>query len=173
MVRKAIVIIISSFLLSSYVSGQSAMDKLWDKYSGQEGITSVFISKYMFDMFRNIEAENGEEEFQHVISKLNGIKILATKNQESAQKINLHDEIFNGIKGKKYEELMVIRDEGEDVKFLVLEEKGKIAELLMIVTSPKENVIISIQGNLDMNDLAKLSKTFNIEGMERLEQLDE
>ena len=76
---------------------------------------------------------------------------------------------------EKYNELMVVKDKDSDVVFLSREEKGVIVELLLIAGGADEsdNVLISIQGEIDLETISKLSKTLNIEGMESLEEIDE
>ena len=73
----------------------------------------------------------------------------------------------------KYEELMVVKKKGQDVKFYILKEGKKISELLMIVGGDEDNALISIQGDIDLKTISKLSKTMNIDGMENLEEIDE
>ena len=53
-------------------------------YSDTEGYTSVYISKYMFDMFRNKDTDvKTQEDLSQVMSKLNCIKIIATDDDPS------------------------------------------------------------------------------------------
>ena len=73
---------------------------------------------------------------------------------------------------EKYEELMVVKKKGQDVKFYVLKNGQKISELLMIVGGVDDNALISIQGDIDLKTISKLSKTMKIEGMENLEEID-
>ena len=73
------------------------------------------------------------------------------------------------VENLDYKELMVIKEKDEHIKFLIREKKGIIKELLMIVKSTNESVIISIRGNLTMNDLQKVGKTFKLDGMDMLD----
>jgi hypothetical protein len=66
---------------------------------------------------------------------------------------------------------MVIKEKDQDIKFLMKENQGKIAELLMI-SGGRENVFICILGNIDMKSLTKLSKSLNIQGIKPLENLN-
>ncbi|MBN2347288.1 MAG: DUF4252 domain-containing protein [Bacteroidales bacterium] len=152
----------------------SPADKLFDKYSGKEGFTSVYISKYMFDMITNLETGDPQnDEMKNVIGKLTGIKILATdENSENKVKVNFYEEMMKNFPKDTYKELMVIKEKDQDVKFYVKEEKGKVAELLLIVGGITENVMISIQGDIDMKNISKLAKAMNIEGMEQLEKME-
>ena len=151
---------------------QSPADELFDKYAGKEGFTTVFISKYMFDLFSNIESTDPEaKEMTEVISKLTGIKILASEKPDES--VNFLKEMKKKISTGGYKELMIIKEENQDVQFLVRDEGGKISELLLIVSGEGENVLMSIQGEIDMKNISKLAKAMDIEGMEKLENIDE
>ena len=67
---------------------------------------------------------------------------------------------------------MVIKEKDQDVKFLVHEKDGKITELLLIAGGKNDNVLISIQGDIDLKNISKLSKSMNISGLEHLEEID-
>ena len=67
------------------IKAQSPADELFDKYAGKEGFTTVYISKYMFDLFNSIESSDPEaKEMTEVISKLTGIKILASEKPDES-----------------------------------------------------------------------------------------
>jgi hypothetical protein len=75
---------------------------------------------------------------------------------------------------EKYKELMVVKDKESDVVFLAREEKNVIVELLLIAGGHgSDNVLISIQGQIDLETIGKLSKTLNIDGMESLDEIEE
>jgi hypothetical protein len=67
---------------------------------------------------------------------------------------------------------MVIKEKDQDVKFYAKEEKGRVIELLLVVGGKDENVLISIQGDIDMKNISKLAKTMQIEGMENLQKIE-
>jgi hypothetical protein len=153
---------------------QSAVDKLFDKYSGQEGFTTVYVSKYMFNLFAQIESNDEDfKDFEEVVSKLNSIKILASDDTQQPAGINFYHEIMKELPVEQYQELMRVKEKDQDMKFLIREEQGQIKELLLIVGGSDENVLISIQGNIDLETISKLSRTMNIEGMENLEKIEE
>jgi len=156
------------------VEAQSIMDKLFDKYSGAEGYTSVYISKYMFDMFRNkdVDAET-QDDMHEVISKLNCIKILVTDDDPSTPApVNLQQEIMKVLPSSPYKEIMVVKEKDQNVNFYVREEKNKVVDLLLVIGGNEDNVLISIQGDIDMKNISKLAKSMNIEGMENLEKME-
>ncbi len=168
---KGLQFIVVVLLTVTLAKGQSPADKIFEKYAGREGYTTVFISKYMFDLFSNIELNDPEaKEMSEVISKLTGIRILATEQPDES--INFYKEMKKEISSGIYKELMTIKEQDQDVQFLVNESEGKVTELLLIVSGQGENVLISIQGDINMKNIAKLANIMDIEGMDELENID-
>jgi len=168
------------FIIPALIKAQNTpVDELFDKYAGRDGFTTVYITKYMFDMFRSheVDGEDSEdaEDINKVLGKLNSIKILSVEDSAVfGSGVNFYKEIMKELPREKYNELMVVKDKGSDVVFLAREEKGVIVELLLIAggADATDNVLISIQGQIDLESIGKLSKTLNIEGMESLDEID-
>jgi hypothetical protein len=174
---KTIAFTVGLVMLSLGARSQSIMDKLYDKCSGMDGYTTVYISKYMFDMFRsnnNNEAKS-DEDMGQILGKLNCIKILATDDDPNTPApVNLYQEIMKVLPSNHaYKEIMVVNDKGQNVKFYARDEKGKVAELLMVVGGKDQGTLISIQGDIDMKNISKLASGFNVEGMENLKDMDQ
>jgi len=171
---KTITLLAGLLSLTMGIRAQSIIDKLYDKYSGTEGYTSVYISKYMFDMFRTNETDiKTGEDMEQIMSKLNCIKILVTDDDPATSTpVSLYQEIMKVLPSSSYKEIMVVKEKDQDVKFYVKEEKNRVAELLLVVGGKDESVLISIQGDIDMKNISKLAKSMNIEGMENLEKIE-
>ena len=167
--KKVILVFIVIILPFWGFSQNTPVDELFDKYSGQEGFTSVYITSYMFSMFTDIETD--DPEFDELIKNLKGIKILATDETYNGN-ANFYKEIIDKLPMSQYKVLMVIKEKDQDIKFLVNEKDGVIIELLLIAGGKDENVLISIQGNIDLKNISKLSKSMNINGLEHLEEID-
>jgi hypothetical protein len=147
----------------------SPVDKLFEKYSGKEGYTSVYISEYMFSLFSSMDSE--DKDFNNALNGLSSIKILATDNPK--QGVNFYDEIMKELPKKDYKELMVIKEKDEHLTFLVKDVQGKIVELLLI-GGGNDNVLISIQGkSIDLKQIAKISQSMKIDGLDALDKINE
>jgi hypothetical protein len=154
----------------------SPADALFEKYSGKEGYTSVYITKAMFDLFSTIETSEDEKDFVKLASSLDCIKILSADKEDGKvvnKHINFYDEIMANLPANKYEELMTIKEKDSDVKFYIFKQGLKIREFLMVVGGKESNALISIQGDIDLKTISRLSKTMKIEGMENLDKLEE
>lgn len=172
---KVLLLIGIIFTMPILLAAQSPADELFDKYSGQDGYTSVYITQHMFSLFADVETEEDESGFLDLVKNLDRIKILAVdeESKELNQKVNFYDEVMKNFPKGLYEELMVVKKKDQDVKFYVLKEGKQIVELLMIAGGTEDNVLISIQGDIDLKTISKLSRTMNLEGMENLKDIED
>ena len=77
----SIVMVLSTVLLFGQ---KSAVDKVFDKYSGKDGYTTVYISSYMFNLLSKLETDDPEyNEFKSATSGIKSIKILTQDGDNS------------------------------------------------------------------------------------------
>ena len=141
-------------------AGQSAADKLFDKYSGREGYTSVLITQHMFSLFADVETGEEEQGFLDLVKTLESIKIISAENDSGkvSSGINFYDEVMKDLPEKEYEELMVVRKKDQNTKFLIRKDGKIIRELLMISGGDHDNALISIKGDINLKTISKISK---------------
>ena len=159
-------------MLTLFTMGQtSAVDKVFDKYSGQEGYTTVFISSFMFNMLNSLETDDPEfDEFKKATSGIKSIKILT---QDGGNSEAFGAELLEMLPRSEYQEMMVVKDQDEDVLFLAREEGGKVTEFLLIVSGGGEDVLIAIQGDIDLESIASIAAGLDMPGFENLEDLED
>jgi hypothetical protein len=177
--KRIILAAVTMLLLSSaqLLNAQnSSAIALFDKYGGKDGFTTVSISKDLFGMFANMDADDPDsKELKAMMEQLDGIKILMYETKDStnpgAALASFKSEIGK-LQTSGYTELMVVKQPKEEVKFMSVKKGDKIGELLLIINGENEAGFISITGNIDMATIGKLSKTMNFEGMDKLEELN-
>ncbi len=158
-------------IVAAAAHGQDAITRFFDKYSSDQSFTNVNITGRMFGLFTDLEMEDEEDqEVMDAISKLKGLKILAKEDTDRGKE--LYREAFSLIPKNEYDELMSIRDEDNDMKFLIKEKNGKVSELLMVMGGNHEFFILTLFGEIDLKQVAKISKAMDIDGLEQLERLD-
>jgi hypothetical protein len=158
--------------LTLFTMGQnSAVDKVFDKYSGKEGYTTVYISSFMFNMLNSLETDDPEfDEFKKATSGIKSIKILTQDGGESEA---FGAELLEMLPRSEYQEMMVVKDQDEDVLFLAREENGKITEFLLIVSGGGEDALIVIQGDIDLESIASIASGLDMPGFENLEDIED
>jgi hypothetical protein len=153
---------------------KSSVDSFFSRYSDQDGYTSVEVTKGLFELFSEIDADDPEfADFQKAIGGLESLKVLAYSSEKGSQeaKDKFYKDIMNSIPFNDYKELMVIRDSDANVNFYAKNNQQIITEMLMVVDGKDEAVLLSMTGNIDLNAVAKLGKAMNLEGMNYLEKM--
>jgi hypothetical protein len=150
------------------------INRLFEKYSGKDGFTSVNITKDMFNLMNDFSGDNEKSsKLEDIMKGIDGIKILtySPENTKIHKKFDFYNEIIKNIPLASYQSLMDVKEAEENVKFLVKKDgKGKISEFLMLVSEEDGGTLIWINGDLDLSKIKKLSKDINIKGLEELEK---
>jgi len=158
--------------VSASAQSSDAITKFFNKYANDESFTQVTVSSKMFSMFTNMEVEKPEDkEVLNAISKLKGLRIL--QKDDSLKARALYKEALSLVPMKEYEELMSVRNEDNNIKFLIKESGGKISELLMIMGGRKEFMIMSLFGEIDLKQVSHIGSKMNVGGLENLQHMDD
>ena len=165
-----------------------AQNDIFSKYSDNTNVTYVSIKPKMFQMLAkmDINPEDAEaKEFMQMVNSITSFKTLATDDKV------ISADVSKWVKSRAnvLEELMEVKDNGMIVKFYVKEGKDEdhVAELLMFVNGldavmgdtdiningkkrSLETVIVSFTGDIDLNQISKLTKKFDLPGSDELEK---
>jgi len=166
-----------SFLLVACIMtfAMSAQDnvivKHFSDYQSEAGFTKVNVSSKMFSLFTEIEGEDEAEiEVLEAMSKLKGIKALMSDTETKGSEL-YKDALQRIAKDAAYEELMSVQDNEEEVMFMIRNSGDIIAELIMFARGEDDFIIMSLFGEIDLNQIAKISKILKIAGMEEFSKL--
>lgn len=171
MKKLSLIILVFVFPLLVF-SQHPSVNKLFEKYAEKDGFTTVYISKNLFKMVREMDLD--DPDVDELINKLETIKILASDSEFiNENNLNFYEEIMDELPIDEYEELLVVKEKDQDVKFLVKEKNGIITELLLVVGGKDNNALISITGNIDLKHISKLASSMEGTGIEHLEKLEE
>ena len=168
------------FLLVPFLAmaqSQSPAEKVYQKYAGEDGFTSVSINKELFQMIMKMEI-NGEgtekvQEMQEMMEQLDGLKVLTFEDKENPEKVkSLYKEFSALFPASDYTELMTVKENGNNIRFLTKQaDNGKIMEMVMLAEEDNEVTLLSLVGLIDMSTISKLSGTMKIHGMDKLQKV--
>jgi hypothetical protein len=167
--KKLLILLALALAPLSLMAQTDPIDELFNKYGEKDGFTTVYINQNLFKLMANVDLNDPEAE--QLVKNLTRIRILAQEDSVPGV-ANFYDEISKNFNFKDFEELMVVKETDQTVKFLVKQVNGKISHLLLIVGGKEDNAVISIEGLIDLNQIAKLAKTMD-GPMENLEKLEE
>lgn len=153
-------------------SAQSSQaENLFEKYSSQDGYTSVNIGKSMFELFAKITSQKESQEFNELSAKLNSLKILSLDSTSNAHRQkDFYQEIISSLPKSDYTDLMTVKEGKGEVRFFIKEKSNVISELILAIGGNKgETTLIALQGDIDLKKLSKLSKSMDIKELKHLE----
>jgi alpha-acetolactate decarboxylase len=161
-------IIIALFILLPFFSQAQS---LFDKYDGQDNVTSIIVNKKMFDLMSKVKMEASDKEAQKylaLIKKLDNLKVFMTSSAKTTADMKFNVEKY--LKTSNLEELMRVNDGGKNVKIYVKSgsSDSQVKELLMFIENAnvKDNqtVLMSLTGDFDINEISTLTNRMNIPG---------
>ena len=169
--RKSIVVFVI-MLLPTFFFGQAA----FDKFDGQDDVTSVIVNKKMFQMMGSVKMDNKDKETQqylNLIKKLDNLKVFTTNSTRVTAEMKATSEKY--MKSAGLEELMRVNDNGKNIKISVRSgaKDSQIKELLMFMeesSKGNQTVLMSLTGDFDLNEISVLTDKMKIPGGDELKK---
>ncbi|WP_345164453.1 DUF4252 domain-containing protein [Algibacter aquimarinus] len=164
-----------------------AQKDVFEKYSDNSDVTFVSIKPKMFQMIAKmgIDIDDAEAKaYMDMVKSITSFKTIITDKAE------ISSDLTKWVKSRSssLEELMEVKDDGTEVKFYVKEGKDAdhVKELLIFVNGVGnvmnekieingkerkiETVLVSLTGDIDLNEISKLTSQMNIPGGEHLDK---
>ncbi len=171
MMRKSIVVFVI-MLLPTFFFGQAA----FDKFDGQDDVTSIIVNKKMFQMMVSFKTDNKDKDNQQyldLIKKLDNLKVFTTNSTRVAADMKATSEKY--MKSAGLEELMRVNDNGKNIKISVKSgtNDSQIKELLMFMegsSKGNQTVLMSLTGDFDLNEISVLTDRMRIPGGDELKK---
>ncbi|MFV5692227.1 DUF4252 domain-containing protein [Flavobacterium sp. LT1R49] len=168
---KKFLITVVAVLVSSPFFAQAA----FDKFDGQDGVTSIIVNKKMFDLMSKVKVDASDRETQQYLSlikKLDNLKVFTTKSARVEGEMKVAADKY--IKTAGLEELMRVNDSGKNIKILVKSgvKDSQIRELLMFIEGAKndDTVLMSLTGDFDLSEISILTDKMRIPGGDDLKR---
>jgi hypothetical protein len=168
---KKFIITLVVVLVSSPFFAQAA----FDKFDGQDDVTSIIVNKKMFDLMSKVKVDASDRETQqylNLIKKLDNLKVFTTKSTRVENEMKASAEKY--IKSAGLEELMRVNDSGKNIKILVKSgaKDSQIRELLMFIEGARndDTVLMSLTGDFDLSEISILTDKMRIPGGDDLKK---
>ena len=157
---KRALFLLAAVLTSGFIFAQNtAIDNLFDRYQGKDGVTTVMIGPELFQVIKSMDIEEIEGH-DLPMDKVTSVKILTIEDEEQWEGVNFYKEIENDLDVSNYAEVMTVNDGGETVKMWMKNEGKQIREFLLIVGGD-DNVLIYITGDFNLGDIEGIAESFD------------
>lgn len=171
--KKIIAFLLLIVNLSFVFAQRDFISRHFDEYMGREGYTSLSISSSMFSLFANVEEES--DEVEQALSRLTGLKMLSAKELDREGARSLWRKATRELEQEGFEELLTLLEEGEEVSFYGQKSRvaGRVSELVMLVGGRDNKfVVLTITGDISLKEIAKLTQNMEIEGLDKIEGIE-
>ncbi len=161
---------------------------LTSNYADQDGFSASMLSSDMFDLYLKKKDLDENSEVAAALKNLDNILVVSqTKFGDAYRAFNdqakkeqtpkpdyekLHKEILAHYSGTGYTLLKTEKRMGEDIKVYLQKKNGEISSLALVTNSNTATSLVELDGNIDLSNVASLSKAMNLRGLENLYKLD-
>jgi hypothetical protein len=139
-------------LLAATCAVSHAQNDLFRKYEDTKGVTTVYVSKAMMNMFPNISV--GNNKIEKISRKLDMLRILSCDRPSLIPSIRNYAVAF--YKDNRYQLLMQEDDDGEKTSIYKRGLGKNKNEFILLSVERDELNIISVIGNISLNDIRQL-----------------
>ena len=156
---KSIIILATVMMTAVTAYAQSGKD-IYNRYSGKEGVSAVYISPAMFSLMKklpDIQVEAGDVNLGPVIRTFDGMYILDVSDRALA--CTLETEMSDMVSQGRFELLMEAVDETDRMHIYIVRKGDIVTDFLMLTHEEESTSVISISGNMPMAELQKILVT--------------
>jgi hypothetical protein len=149
----------------------------FNKIGNLKNTSETVVTGEMFKLIANIDVGSKDpatREMKSMIDKLTEVRIYKTGNTDSASKMKSYVDGY--VKSANLSQLMYSKEDGEMFSFYI--KKGstdkKIRNLVMFIDEGNrkgaESVFMVITGDLDLDQVSKITKYMNVPGQAQIEK---
>lgn len=144
-------------VLATLTSFAQSGESIYKKYSGNKGVSAVYISPSMFKMIGklpDLEIDDTDINLSGIVQTLNGLYIIEAENKSISDALLSDVEKFVG--SKKYELMMEVRSDDETVRIYTSGNENIVEGFVMLALEEDETVFISLDGTMPRKELEKI-----------------
>ena len=153
--KKLFAIMVLAFL-SVAALAQSGRD-IYNKYSDEAGVSSVYVSPTMFRLIGkipDIEMEDSKVNFSSIIKSMSGFYIVDSENPAIADELD--SDVKKFIQKGDFELLMEAKEDGEVMRMYTAGDDKTVTSFVMLAREESEVTFIAFDGKMDLDELEKL-----------------
>ena len=132
-----------------------AQNKTFEKYADMDSVTSVYISKAMFQMMP-VVGEVGMS-LVNMKGKIEYLQLVSTEKKEQMAQMKKD---FSRLVTTQHEELMRVKDGNTRVNFYSDMKGDRIKELIMLVEAETNFTAILLVGNFTLKDIQEIADQY-------------
>jgi hypothetical protein len=162
--KKTLIIILLAISAIAAKAQDDAIGRFFGKYLEDSRFTVVSVSPRMFRLMAKVNWDTVSADLKQTVSHLQSFRILSTETTPNA----FYKEALALIDRKQYEDLIMVRGNKDDFRFMIRATGNTIHELLMVAADKDGFTLMSFVGDIDLDKISRLAADLDIKGMENL-----
>lgn len=156
---KQIFLLPAIWLLAQCAFAQSSLQQFIDDHKTAPQFTYAYLSKDLFEVTIKTDVDQKDwNKLHQVIQNLGSLSILVADSIDHG--LQLYKEAFQGIAKDEMDELLSVQDGSDRVRIWVNEENGTLTNLVLLVGTSSEFVLVCFNGNLELKNIMELAGMF-------------
>lgn len=165
---KHLIILISLFIAPTIVFSQSkAIKQFYNKYRNLESVTDIKLNGWVLKLASTFTEE---EDAEKILKKITQLRVLVMEEGNLVSKEE-YKSLVKSVKKDDFAELFKVKEEGQNIEFMIREDKDTITDVLILVNGIDQFVLLSLEGKLKFSDLNDLN--IEVDGGEHFQKIPE
>ncbi len=158
-----IVAIMAIAPLMSFAQNKS-IENFYNKYKAKENVTDINLQGWVLELAATFAGEESGE----ILEKITKLRVLVV-GEGNVIPNNEYNQLVREVRKDSFEELIQFKDGNDKVDIMLREKGDKITNVLLIARGADGFIMLSLEGNMDWNDLKSLE--IDVEGAEHLNKI--
>ena len=130
-----------------------AQNKLFEKYADMDGVTSIYISKAMFQMMPNMTSTVRGIDLEDMKGKIESLQLVSTEKKD---KVDQMKKEFAQLITNQHEELMRVKEDDTNIRIYSLMRGDLVKELIMLIEEDDSFTAILLNGSFTLKDVQSI-----------------
>lgn len=140
------------------------IEKFYNKYKAQENVTDINLQGWVL----SVAAKFADEDSGNILEKITKLRVLVVEDKNIVP-TSEYKQLIKDVRRESFEDLIQVNEGKSKVNIMMRESGNKITNVLLLVSGDDEFIMLSLEGNLDWEDLKSLE--IDVEGAEHLKKL--
>lgn len=158
----------ATILASGLTHAQNdALNRFMETHKSDPAFTYAYLTKDLFEVVSETRIEDKDwKKLHNVIKNIGSLSILATDSIPTG--LSLYKEARALVPADAFDELLTVRDDQTKVHIWAKSEEDVVTDLILLVGTPEEFVLVCFAGNLELGNISELYRLFDAEAAEQL-----
>lgn len=171
--KQIMLCLVVAMLASGMAQSQpEAIAQFIEQHKKAPAFTFAYLSKDLFEVAAQTRvADKDWNKLHNVVRNIGSLSILAADSITDG--IKLYKEALQKVPTDEFDELLTVRDGKENVRIWAKSEESVVTDMVLLVGSPDEFVLVCFAGELELGNLSELAELFEAGAAEQLARTTE